>query len=54
MMDLHSVPIGRGRAILESHLSIGRLKVDSSRNRVASVFPKKDESGFDVEVEAHP
>jgi hypothetical protein len=28
--------------------------VDSSQNRAASVFPKKDESGFDVEVDAHP
>jgi hypothetical protein len=28
--------------------------VDSSQNRAASVFPKKYESGFDVEVDAHP
>ncbi len=53
-MDLRSVPIGRDRAILESHPGIGRLKVASSRNRAASVFPKKAKSGFDVEVEAHP
>ena len=53
-MDLRSVPIGRDRAIPESHPGIGRLKVDSSRNRAASVFPKKGESGLDVEVEANP
>jgi len=52
-MDQHTVLIRRGGEILESHPGIGRLKVDSSQNRAASVFPK-DKSGFDVEVDAHP
>jgi hypothetical protein len=53
-MDPRPVPIGKAEESLESHPGIGCLKVDSSRNRAASVFPKKDKSGFDVEVEAHP
>jgi hypothetical protein len=53
-MDQHTVPIGRGAEILESHPGIGRLMVDGSWNRAASVLPKKVERGFDVEVEAHP
>ena len=52
-MNQHTVPIGRGAEILESHPGIGRLDVDGSWNRAASVFPKKIRSGFDVEVEAH-
>ena len=54
MMDQHTVPIGRNAEILESHPGIGRLDVDGSRNRAASVLPKKNERGFDVKVEAHP
>lgn len=52
--DLRSILTRKAEVILEGYPDVGRLEIDNLRSRTALVLPRRNEDGFDVEVEAYP